>query len=165
VRYAGRVFRPPSEANSYILQATIGCSHNHCTYCDMYRDKTFRMRALHETLEDLALAAATGTTAEKIFIADGDALVMPLDHWLPILASAKAHFPHLRQVSCYATAQNVLEKSEVDLRRLREAGLTLLYLGPESGDDVTLKRIAKGANFDEQVETARRAHAAGMHPG
>jgi radical SAM superfamily enzyme YgiQ (UPF0313 family) len=163
VRYEGRVFRPPSEADAYILQATIGCSHNHCTYCDMYRDKQFRVRELGESLEDLHLAAAAaGDRIEKLFVADGDALVLPVDHWLPILEDARRLFPRLRRVSCYAMARNVLEKSDTELDRLRAAGLTRLYLGPESGDDVTLRRIAKGGSFADHVEAARRAHAAGM---
>ena len=163
MRYEGNVFRPPSEAHSYILQATIGCSHNHCTYCDMYRDKTFRVRDLAETLEDLHLAAAAARDrVETIFVADGDALVMPLDHWLPLLDTARRLFPRLRRVSCYAMARNVLAKSDAELVRLRGEGLTRLYLGPESGDDATLKRIAKGGTFADHVEAARRAHGAAM---
>ena len=163
MRYEGRIFRPPSEANSYILQATVGCSHNHCTYCDMYRDKTFRVRELGATLEDLRLAArAAGDRIETLFVADGDALVLPMDHWLAILATARTLFPRLRRVSCYAMARNVLEKNDADLARLRAEGLTRFYLGPESGDDVTLKRIAKGGTFADHVEAARRAHAAGV---
>lgn len=163
MRYEGRIFRPPSEAHSYILQATIGCSHNHCTYCDMYRDKQFRVRDLGATLEDLQLAArAAGDRIETVFVADGDALVMPMEHWLPILDAARALFPRLRRVSCYAMARNVLAKSDAELARLRAEGLTRFYLGPESGDDVTLKRIAKGGTFADHVEAARRAHAAGV---
>jgi radical SAM superfamily enzyme YgiQ (UPF0313 family) len=163
MRYEGRIFRPPSEAHSYILQATIGCSHNHCTYCDMYRDKRFRVRDLGETLADLREAAAVaGDRIETLFIADGDALVLAMDHWLPILAAARSLLPRLRRVSCYATARNVLEKTDVDLAQLQAEGLSLLYLGPESGDDVTLKRIAKGGTFADHVEAARRAHVAGL---
>src|SRR5579862_9673165 len=109
VRYEGRLYRPPSEADALILQATIGCSWNHCTYCDMYRDKTFRVRELAETLADLdAAGAAFGEDVEKLFVADGDALILPLDHWLPILGRARSVFPRLRRVSSYAMAQNVL---------------------------------------------------------
>jgi radical SAM superfamily enzyme YgiQ (UPF0313 family) len=163
MRYEGKVFRPPSEANSYILQATIGCSWNHCVYCDMYRDKRYRVRELDESLADLGAASRIGRgRIDKIFVADGDALGMPMDHWRPILSAAREGFPLLRQVSCYAMAKNVLEKTDAELRELHEAGLTLLYIGPESGDDVTLKRIAKGATFEDHVVAARRAHAAGM---
>ena len=146
MRYEGRIYRPPSEADAYILQATIGCSWNHCTYCDMYRDKDFRVRALDETLEDLDAAAdEAGERIEKVFVADGDALVMPMDHWLPLLERCRERLPRLRRV-----------------RALREAGRSTLYIGPESGDDVTLKKIAKGDTFEGHVEAAKRAHAAGM---
>ncbi len=161
MRYVGKLYRPPSEADALILQATIGCSWNHCTYCDMYRDKPdFRVRPLAESLEDLATAA--GPDVEKVFVADGDALVMDLDHWEPILDACRRLFPRLRRVSCYATAPNVLAKSDADLRRLRDLGLSLLYMGPESGDDITLKRIAKGSTAADHIEAARRARAAGL---
>jgi radical SAM superfamily enzyme YgiQ (UPF0313 family) len=164
MRYEGRLYRPPSEADACIVQATIGCSWNHCTYCDMYRDKTFRARALDEVIEDIrAAGAAFGEEVEKLFLADGDALVLPMDHWLPILAAARAAFPNVRRVSCYAMAKNVLAKTDAELAELREAGLSLLYIGPESGDDVTLKRIAKGDDAAAHVRAAERAHAAGMH--
>ncbi len=163
MRYEGKIYRPPSEADAYILQATIGCSWNHCTYCDMYRDKEFRVRALGETLADVAaVGGAYGDEVEKVFVADGDALVLPLDHWEAILGACRAAFPRLRRVSAYATAVNLLEKSEPELARLRALGLTQLYIGPESGDDATLKRIAKGSTFAEHVAAAARAKAAGI---
>jgi len=163
MRYEGKLYRPPSEADSLIVQATIGCSWNHCTYCDMYRDKTFRVRPLAEVLEDLESAgAAFGDEIEKLFVADGDALVLPMDHWLPILTRARQLFPRLRRVSCYAMARNVRDKSDAELATLRAAGLSLLYIGPESGDDATLKRIAKGDTAAAHVEAAVRAHTADM---
>lgn len=163
MRYEGKLYRPPSEADSLIVQATIGCSWNHCTYCDMYRDKTFRVRELAATLEDLdAAGAAFGDDVEKLFVADGDALVLPMDHWLPILERAQKLFPNLRRVSSYAMARNVLAKTDEELATLRANGLSLLYIGPESGDDATLKKIAKGDDAAAHVEAARRAHAAGM---
>ena len=163
IAYEGRIFRPPSEADAFILQATIGCSWNHCTYCDMYRDKSFRVRALDETLADLDYVASHAPRAvEKIFVADGDALVLPMDHWRAILEKARASFPDLRRVSCYAMARNVRDKSLAELKELRELGLSTLYIGPESGDDVTLKRIAKGDTFEGHVDAAKRAHEAGM---
>jgi radical SAM superfamily enzyme YgiQ (UPF0313 family) len=164
MRYQGKIYRPPSEADAYILQATLGCSWNHCTYCDMYREKSFAVRELDETLDDLARFSAM-TEAErvrKLFIADGDALVMPTDHWLPILDAATAGLRSLERVSCYATAGNVLEKTDEELKLLRARGLTRLYMGPESGDDEVLRRIAKGDDHDAHVEAARRAKAAGM---
>ena len=163
MRYEGAMYRPPSEANSYILQATIGCSWNHCTYCQMYRQKKFRLRDLSETIDDIRQAAtAIGPTLDKVFVADGDSLVLPMDIWLPILAELNSNFPNLRQISCYATAMNILDKTDVELRQLRQAGLSLLYLGPESGDNVTLKRIAKGGTFDDHVAACQKAHGANI---
>jgi radical SAM superfamily enzyme YgiQ (UPF0313 family) len=163
MRYEGTMYRPPSEADAYILQATIGCSWNHCTYCDMYRDKQFRVRPLAESLADIdAAASAFGPRVERLFVADGDALVLSMDDWRAILGRARERFPALRRVSCYAMARNVLEKSLASLRELRAAGLSLLYIGQESGDDETLQRIAKGGTADDHVRAAERAHAAGM---
>lgn len=163
MRYEGKIYRPPSEADALIVQATIGCSWNHCTYCDMYREKSFRVRPLDETLADLdAAGAAFGDDVQKVFVADGDALVLPTEHWLAILGRCRARFPNLRRVSCYAMARNVLEKTDDELRALREAGLAILYVGPESGDDPTLKRIAKGDDFAAHVEAADRARRAGF---
>jgi radical SAM superfamily enzyme YgiQ (UPF0313 family) len=163
MRYEGKLYRPPSEADAYILQATVGCSWNRCVYCDMYREKDFRVRDLAESLADVREAGRRyGARVEKVFVADGDALVMPEDHWLALLTACRAAFPRLRRVSCYAMARNVIEKGEASLTRLREAGLSLLYVGPESGDDVTLKRIAKGQDHAAHVEAARLARAAGV---
>ncbi len=163
MRYEGQIYRPPSEADAYILQATIGCSWNACVYCDMYRDKRFRVRPREESLADLQEAARQfGPAVRKLFVADGDALTLPVDHWLALLEASRAGFPALTRVSCYAMARNILEKSPDELQRLREAGLTRLYIGPESGDDLTLKRIAKGSTFDEQVRAAETARAAGL---
>jgi radical SAM superfamily enzyme YgiQ (UPF0313 family) len=163
MRYEGRLYRPPSEADAFILQATIGCSWNHCTYCDMYRDKSFRIRDLDETLADIdAASARIGQDVQKIFVADGDALVLPTEHFVRILERARAAFPNLRRISCYAMARNVRDKTDDELRRLSEAGLSLLYVGPESGDDATLKKIAKGDDAEAHVLAAQRAREAGM---
>jgi len=163
MRYEGKLYRPPSEADALIVQATIGCSWNHCTYCDMYRDKQFRVRDLSATLEDLeGAAAAGGEEVEKVFVADGDALILPVDDWLQILGRCRALFPNLKRVSCYAMARNISAKTDGELEALANAGLKMLYIGPESGDDVTLKRIAKGDDAAAHVLAANRAHAAGM---
>lgn len=163
MRYEGDIYRPPSEADAYILQATIGCSWNACTYCAMYRDKRFRVRELAESLQDLTtVARLAGDRITKVFVADGDALTMDLDHWLPILAAAREGLPRLRRVSCYAMARNVLAKSDAELKQLADAGLTRLYIGPESGDEAVLAAIAKGDGFEAHAEASRRAKAAGM---
>lgn len=163
MQYDEPMFRPPSEAGSFLLQATLGCSWNACTYCAMYRSKRYRVRPLDEVLGEIAWAGAQfGAEVRHAFVADGDPLAMPMGHWEPILRALAAAFPRLRRVSTYATARNLLEKSPEQLRRLRELGLALLYIGPESGDDATLKRIAKGADAAAHEEAARKARAAGM---
>ena len=157
------VFRPPSEARSLILQATLGCSWNHCTYCAMYRGKEYRVRPIAEVLADVATARARlGPGVDKVFVADGDALAAGMAVWEPLLAALRDAFPRCRQVSSYATARNVLALSTDELTRLRAAGLRLVYLGPESGDDATLRAVAKGATAAEHVEAAARLRAAGI---
>ncbi len=163
MRYIEPLFRPPSEADSFILQATLGCSWNACIYCAMYRDKHYRVRPLEEVLKDIAEAGARiSEEVRHVFVADGDPLGMDLGHWEPILLALASSFPRLRRVSTYATARNLLSKSPEELRRLRELGLSLLYIGPESGDEQTLRRLAKGGSVAEHIEAARRAREAGM---
>jgi radical SAM superfamily enzyme YgiQ (UPF0313 family) len=128
----------------------------------MYRDRTFWVRDLEETLQDIREAGeALGGHVRKVFVADGDALVMDLEHWRPILEACRRAFPRLRRVSAYGTAINLLQKTPGELAELSKLGLDLLYVGPESGDDPTLKRIAKGASFDDHVEASRKARDAG----
>ena len=163
MRYEGKIYRPPSEADAYIIQATIGCSWNKCVYCDMYREKTYRERKLEDVLQDVEMAEAViGTSVRKVFVGDGDALGMPMSHWVPLLEALRQAFPDLKRVSCYAMAENLLEKSQADLDELRKLGLSRLYIGPESGDEATLKRIAKGASFDDHVQAAVKARNARM---
>ena len=163
MRYVEPLFRPPSEAHSFILQATLGCSWNHCTYCAMYQDKPYQVRRLEAVLADIPGPGTRGTEEVRhVFVADGDPLGMDLGHWEPILLALKAAFPRLRRVSTYATARNILEKTPEQLQALRERGLSLLYIGPESGDDLTLKSLAKGSDAADHQEAARRARAAGM---
>ena len=127
LRYEGDIYRPPSEANAYILQATVGCSWNACTYCDMYRAKKFRVRDLEETLEDIRVAGRQfGERVDKVFVADGDALILDLEYWQTLLDACRKTFPHLRRVSAYATAMNLLEKTPEELQQLRGAGLRQL---------------------------------------
>lgn len=171
MRYEMPLFRPPSEANSYILQATLGCSWNNCTYCHMYRSKQFRIRDEADILQDIELAGQRyGSRVEKVFVADGDALVMPIERWEPILAKLQRTFPFLRQVSCYAMASNINDKSIADLEDLKQLGLNLFYIGPESGDEHTMRQLAKqprpaGASrdsdylFDAHVEAAQKARS------
>ena len=163
VRYDEPLFRPPSEADSFILQATLGCSWNACTYCAMYRGKRFQVRPIEAVLADIAEARARfSEDVRHVFVADGDPLSMDLAQWEPMLLALTASFPRLRRVSTYATARNLLEKTPAELKRLRELGLSLLYIGPESGDDATLRRIAKGADSADHIEAAQKAREAGM---
>jgi radical SAM superfamily enzyme YgiQ (UPF0313 family) len=129
----------------------------------MYRSKTFVVRPLEDTLSDLSDARKKlGPGVEKIFIADGDALVMELSHWERLLIACREAFPGLRRVSAYATAMNLNEKTDAELVRLRDLGLEMLYIGPETGDDEIFRRIAKGANFADHVNAAKKARAAGI---
>lgn len=162
MRYLEPLYRPPSEAESFILQATHGCSWNACAFCAMYRGRPFQVRPLEELLEEIAESSTFADEVRHVFVADGDALVMPMGHWEPILEALREAFPRLRRVGTYATARNILEKTPEELRRLRERGLSLLYIGPESGDDETLRRIGKGSSAGEHLEAARKARAAGM---
>ena len=163
MRYLQPLYRPPSEAGSFILQATVGCSWNACTYCAMYRDRDFQVRPLAEVLADISEAGGRfAAEVRHVFVADGDPLGMDLLQWEAILLALAGAFPRLRRVSTYATARNLLRKTPGELWRLRDLGLSLLYLGPESGDEVTLHRLAKGASAEEHAEAAQKARAAGM---
>ena len=157
------VFRPPSEARSFILRVTRGCAHNKCTYCNMYRGVPFQILKDEEISRQIALAAHYGKDkVRRVFLADGDALVLPTAKLLKILRALRDTFPKLQRVSSYAAPKDILRKSEEELRQLKEAGLQLLYYGMETGDDETLKAVNKGVNGEEAVEAGRRVTASGM---
>jgi radical SAM superfamily enzyme YgiQ (UPF0313 family) len=157
MRYEEPVFRPPSEAYSLIIQATIGCSHNKCTFCGMYRGKKFRIRDLDEIKEDILLSKEYYGEVRRIFLADGNAFAMPTDQLLEILDFAYAIYPKLERVSAYAGPLDLLEKDDNEIMELKKRGLKLLYLGVETGDDELLKKIRKGATAEETVEAGRKA--------
>ncbi|MHC4223885.1 MAG: radical SAM protein [Planctomycetota bacterium] len=161
MRYVEPVFRPPSEANSYLLHVTYGCSHNECTFCAMYLTKRFSVRPLEEVLEDIEEAGRVYPGTEKVFLLDGDAMTLKADRLLPVLEALKKTFLDLRRVGAYSNAGSVLDKSDEELQRLREAGLQILYFGLESGDEVTLERVVKGATADQVVDAVVRAKEAG----
>ncbi len=163
MRYRGAVIRPPSEATSLILQVTYGCSNNTCDFCGTYLDKPFAVRPPHEVVEDVTgLPAAVKERAQRVFLADGDALALSSRRLHEILDLLHAELPNLERVSSYATARNLLEKDVEELRSLRERKLELVYLGLESGDDETLAAIHKGITVAEQIAGCRRAKEAGM---
>lgn len=163
ITYEGTVYRPPSEAHSLILQATIGCSYNRCTYCAMYQDKRFRQRSLDELRADMDSAAATGgaRAVRRVFLADGDALIMRTPRLLEILGDLKDHFPAFERASVYASPQSLLTKSVEEIAALKQAGLTVYYAGPETGHPQVMQDIAKGVTPEQFVEGARRVVDAG----
>ncbi|MDF9867509.1 radical SAM superfamily enzyme YgiQ (UPF0313 family) [Bacilli bacterium PM5-3] len=161
MNYEGAIFRPPSEAYSLLLQVTIGCSHNECTFCSMYKDKKFRIRELSNIIEDIQ-SFQNKMIVEKVFLCDGDALVLPNKILVEILKEIKNNFPNCRQVSSYATFQDVERKSISELKELYDNGLTLLYLGAESGSDEVLKRVNKGISAKDMVLASKKAKEAKM---
>jgi len=162
MQYEGSVYRPPSEAESLIIQATIGCSHNGCTFCPMYWDKKFKMRSFEEIYRNLQEARRENPRAERIFLADGDALCMATDKLLPILGAVSAIFPECSRVGIYGRAENILRKTDGELLELRQAGLGIIYLGAESGSAEVLKRVNKGETPQDMVAAVRRAENAGI---
>jgi len=162
MRYYGNVVRPPSEAWSYILQITYGCSHNRCTFCSTYLDKPFQVRPAQEVLEDIAMARSIIPHTRRVFLADGNALVLSNRQLVPILDALNEAFPNLERVSIYANAQDILRKSEEELATLRRKKLSLIYMGLESGDEEVLRRVRKGATAAEMIEAVRKAQAAGF---
>ena len=162
MRYREPVFRPPSEAESYLLPVPDGCSHNECTYCAMYRTKRFSVRPEADILEDIRLAARAYPDTRRVFLLDGDALTLAPKRLVPVLEALRAAFPELQRVSSYANAVSILNKTDAELAQLRALGLSLGYLGLESGDEAVNASIVKGATIDEQVEAVQRAQAAGI---
>lgn len=162
MRYEGSVYRPPSEAYSLIVQVTIGCAHNKCTFCSMFKDKKFRVRNVNEVLEDLDSARKDYRRVDKIFLADGDALVLQNKDLLLILKHIKKLFPECERVGIYGSPQDVLRKSKEELVELLEYGIGIIYIGAESGSDKVLKDIQKGATRAEIIEAVKRIESSGI---
>lgn len=162
MRYEGTVYRPPSEARSLIIQVTIGCAHNRCTFCSMYKDKKFRVRELSEIIEDLEFARKIYPKVSRVFLADGDALVLSAEKLAVVLDKINQLFPECERVSAYATPKDILRKDENELKLLKSKGLLLLYMGIESGDDDLLKKIDKGASVNDMIQAGRKAKEAGL---
>ncbi len=163
MRYEGNVFRPFSEANSYLLQCTIGCSHNACTFCGMYKSVKYRVRGIDEIKEDIKMAKDYYGDVDKVFLCDGDAISIETPVLLEILALLRSAFPSLRHVGSYVGPQSTLTKSMSELAALRAAGLTKAYLGVETGDDRLLKEINKGVTADEMLQAGQNLENAGIN--
>jgi len=163
MRYEGTVYRPPSEAGSLIIQATIGCPHNRCAFCAMYSDKSFRARPTAEVIEDLDAALATfGPDVRTIFLADGNTAALSTNRLVSIGVAASERFPQLERITVYGSAKFLVKKSREEWQRIADAGITRIHSGLESGDPVTLDAIRKGVTPDEAVASFNHVKAAGI---
>jgi radical SAM superfamily enzyme YgiQ (UPF0313 family) len=162
MKYEGIIIRPPSEAESLILQITVGCSHNRCTFCPTYKAQRFRIKSFEEIKEDIDEAAQFGRAIERVFLTDGDALIVPQPRLMEIMSYLKERLPRLRRVGIYANAKGVLKKTPDELQELKEAGLGIIYLGVESGDQVVLERVRKGTTYEKLLQAGRQVREVGI---
>ena len=162
MHYEGYCIRPPSEANSILLQVTVGCSHNRCTFCGSYKEKRFRIKDDRIILSDILFASKYMRGVERIFLMDGDALIIPQKRLMWILDRIKEHLPWVRRVGAYANAKSLRKKSLEELIELRENGLGIIYLGVESGDDEVLTSVNKNANAQNLIDMGRKVREAGI---
>ncbi len=162
MKYEGMIYRPPSEADSLILQVTVGCSYNRCTFCGAFQGKSFRIKNFDEVKEDIDEAGLYGDRIERVFLADGDALIIPQPELLRIMNYLKKKIRSLKRVGIYANARDILKKEPEELLELKEAGLGIIYLGLESGNPEVLKRIKKNATIDQMIRAAKRVKDSGI---
>ncbi len=162
MKYEGAIIRPPSEARSLLLQATVGCSHNQCTFCPSYKHKRFRIKASEEIEEDIREAGTTLRRVERVFLCDGDALIIPQRRLLDILRSIRENIRGVERIGTYANAKSILKKNREELAALRDAGLKIVYLGVETGNEEVLGRIRKGVTYEQMVEAGHRVKQAGI---
>ena len=162
IDYSYPLYRPPAEADNIIIQATYGCSYNNCSFCSMYKSKKYQVRGLDEVYREIDVLAEAYPSAHKVFLADGDALALDTEHLLSLLQYLHKAFARLKRVSVYATAQNILAKSDEELAQLYENGLNLLYYGIETGNETLLKKINKGVNAAEIISSLNKASKAKM---
>lgn len=160
--YQGTVIRPPSEADSIILQVTVGCSHNRCTFCGAYKDQRFRYKDPATINADLAYAARYFGGHTRLFLADGDVLITPQHRLVPLFTTIKAKLPKVKRIRLYANAKSIRSKSASDLTELKSLGLDRIYMGLESGDDAVLAAIAKGNTAEQMIAAGRKVRAAGI---
>jgi len=163
MRYEGTIYRPPSESHSLLIQCTIGCPHNRCTFCGMYKDKTFRIRSVADIKEDLIQAREYyGDEVCSLFLPDGNTILMKTPDLLDVLIFARHLFSKLSRITLYGSAQYLNLKTASELSALRKAGLNRIHSGMESGDDITLKKIRKGSTAAEIISAGRKVIDAGM---
>jgi radical SAM superfamily enzyme YgiQ (UPF0313 family) len=162
MHYEGYCIRPPSEANSILLQVTVGCSHNRCTFCGSYKEKRFRIKDDQTILSDILFASKYMKGQDRVFLMDGDSLIIPQKRLMGILDRIKEHLPWVRRVGAYANAKGIKKKSPEELSQLKENGLGILYLGVESGDDEVLKSVNKGTSAQNLIDMGRKVREAGM---
>lgn len=162
MHYQGNIFRPPSEAYSILLQITTGCSHNKCTFCGMYKGSRFSIKDDRTIMEDIDFAALHCRNQDRLFLCDGDALILPQRRLLAILEAIRSKLPWVSRVGTYANTKSIRMKTPDELRELYQHGLTIAYMGLESGDDLTLKNINKGADSARMIDMGRKLRASGM---
>ena len=162
MHYEGDIFRPPSEANSILIQITTGCSHNKCTFCMSFLEKRFSIKPDEIIFEDIEFAAKYCKRQRRVFLCDGDALIVPQKRLLKILKQIKARLPWVTRVGIYANAKSIKMKTPDELKELKENGLGIAYMGVETGDDVTLKKIKKNVPSKLAIEMGRKIRAAGI---
>jgi len=162
VKYEGMIYRPPSEAESLILQVTVGCSYNRCTFCSAYQGKSFRIKSFEEVKEDIDEASSYGARIPRVFLADGDALIIPQTGLVQILQYLRMKVKGLERVGIYANARDILKKGLEELKELKELGVGIIYLGLESGNPEVLKRIKKNATTDLMIRAAKRVKESGI---
>lgn len=162
MHYEGNIIRPPSEANSILLQVTVGCSRNKCTFCGTYKGERFRIKSDDLIMDDIAFAANYCKRQRRVFLCDGDALIIPQRRLLKILGAIQNQLPWVTRVGLYANAKALRMKTADELRELKSHGVGILYLGLETGDDITLKKINKGASARDMIEMGQKAKQAGI---
>ena len=162
MRYKGSIYRPPSEARSYLLQVTLGCAHNRCRFCSMYREKPFRIRPVEEVIEDLHMAREYFKYIDRVFLCDGDALCLPNDKLVYIIEKVFEILPDVSRVSMYGSPKDVLNKRDEELLELKKKGVEFIYIGAESGSDEVLKNIEKGATRQEIIEAVKKIEKSGI---
>jgi len=161
MKYEGAIIRPPSEAYSQLLQVTVGCSHNKCTFCPAYKEKKFRIKGFDEIQEDI-LESGTYSRIERVFLCDGDALIIPQKRLVQIMESIRINIRGVKRVGTYANAKSVLRKTRDELTELKELGMGIIYLGVETGNAELLEQINKGVTYEQMVQAAIRVKEAGI---